>query len=174
MLTLVHCNRLSHPFQLLWHFKPSLRRQMPHLQQVVLQLEGLNLWISHRQPFGQGETQRSHVARRESSRRDYSRVLLLWRQERLHSRFHSSKVRHCRRLALSVSRHTSRDLVKTRADPSFNEKATLCCYAVIKRHCLGHGTVVAADRGSFFLVLARQGTVGARTTQGSSDIFPTN
>lgn len=90
------------PTQLLRHPQPGLRRQVPRLQQVVLQLARLDLGLAHRQPPRARKAQGGDAPRREPARRDDARVLLVRRQERLHPRLHPGKERHGRRPPVPV------------------------------------------------------------------------
>ncbi|KAI3487536.1 hypothetical protein L1887_48427 [Cichorium endivia] len=123
-------------------FNPRLRRQVPRLQQVVLQLARLHLGLAHCQPPRPCKAQGGLPSRRVAPRRDYARMLQLRRQERLPARFHPRKERDRRRAALP---------------PAVRSHVQLQ-----GRH-LGYQPVVAAHRGSLLPHLARQGAHRART-----------
>lgn len=79
---------LPFSLQLLRHSQPRLRRQVPHLFEMVLQLSWVDFRVPHCQPPRASQAQGGDAARREPLGRDDARVLLVRREECLPARVH--------------------------------------------------------------------------------------
>lgn len=139
--------------KLLRHPQFCERRQMPHLQQVVLQCSWQYLLLPYCQPSRPRASQGSLPPPKVDPRRYRSRVLSMWDQERLPPRLHPRQVGLRRRPLVSF---------------------TLRLHALLQGHELGHRALAAVDRGSLLSTVAsttthRSGTAASSTSQPPDD-----
>ncbi|KAF1918459.1 hypothetical protein BDU57DRAFT_199939 [Ampelomyces quisqualis] len=119
--------------RLLRHPQRRQRRQVPGLQQVVLQRSRQLVVVARDQPPGPRPPQGGAAAPRLVARRHDARVLQLRHQERLPAGLHPRQVGHGRRAAVPPA---------VRLD------------ALAEGHELGHVALAAADRGPLLPALA--------------------
>ena len=119
--------------KLLWDPFSKQRRQVLGMYEMVLQRPWQCYLLSHRQPSSPCQTQGSPTPPSFGSRRNHSRMLQLWYEERFPPRFHSRQIRY-------------------RCGPPL--PSTLRVYTILEGYELGYFEVATSHRRPIFPPMA--------------------